>query len=466
MADSSRLGNHLESVINVDPNITSGKYLHLHHFIAQSNNSSTDSVSDASVRSVFTKTALELTIILSAYSFLVIFSICINIIVCYILIRNRRLLTVTNCFIMNLSISDIVLTLLNIPFNVIRNTTEKWMFGQFMCQSTNFILNVSVYASTFTMAAIALERYRVIMCPLRPRLSYCMAVVILVTIWLLAIGMSSPFAIFAEVSNVHFMLYDTPRCRLKYPEPQQVYERYIILVTFICQYVLPLILTVITYAHIVYKLWSREVIGHSIENQQVSHLKSRKRSIRMLVIVVALFSISWMPLNMYHILLNFHPDRTAFVPNSNVYLGFHWLAMSSVCYNPLVYCWTKGAFRAELRKSIMCLMRNRPCHKDPSKLKRDKSQRAQMHEYSTLSVKNGGCKKSLSNVSKSAKQNSSKSRADIQEVDELYNVARERKSDSYCSSSGSKKVSNTDNPSNCSRAEVSWSECSQYNQWV
>ncbi|ELT99672.1 hypothetical protein CAPTEDRAFT_35369, partial [Capitella teleta] len=296
-----------------------------------------------------TKSPLELSVIMCAYSPLVLLSLCINFVVCYVLFKNRRMRTVTNCFTTNLSISDILLTLLNIPFNVIRNTTEEWVFGHVICGCTNFILNVSVYASTFTMAAIALERYRVIMCPLRPRISFCVASVTLVVIWLLGIIMSLPFAVFSEVVEVRFLLHDTLRCRVEYPQPQRTYERYIILTTFICQYVVPLLLTGVIYTHIVYKLWSREMIGQSIERQQVAHLKSRKRSIRMLVVVVLLFSICWLPLNLYHILLNFHPDKNLFVPNGNVYLSFHWLAMTSVCFNPLVYCWTKGAFRAELR---------------------------------------------------------------------------------------------------------------------
>ncbi len=78
--------------------------------------------------------------------------------VCYVIFENKRLHTVTNIFIANLSASDMVITVLNIPFNIIRNILEHWPFGRVMCVLVNFTLMLSVYASTFTMAAIALDR--------------------------------------------------------------------------------------------------------------------------------------------------------------------------------------------------------------------------------------------------------------------------------------------------------------------
>ena len=78
--------------------------------------------------------------------------------VCHVIYKNKRLHTVTNIFIANLSISDMVITILNIPFNIMRNILEHWPFGKVMCILVNFTLMASVYASTFTMAAIAMDR--------------------------------------------------------------------------------------------------------------------------------------------------------------------------------------------------------------------------------------------------------------------------------------------------------------------
>ncbi len=52
-----------------------------------------------------------------------------------------------------------MITVLNIPFNIMRNILDHWPFGYVMCILVNFTLMASVYASTFTMAAIAIDRY-------------------------------------------------------------------------------------------------------------------------------------------------------------------------------------------------------------------------------------------------------------------------------------------------------------------
>ena len=41
-----------------------------------------------------------------------------------------------------------------------------------------------------------------------------------------------------------------------------------------------------------------------------------------------------------------------FVAYSKAYLAVHWLAVSSVCFNPFAYCWLNASFRDTLR--VMC----------------------------------------------------------------------------------------------------------------
>jgi hypothetical protein len=59
------------------------------------------------------------------------------------------------------------------------------------------------------------------------------------------------------------------------------------------------------------------------------------------------FAICWLPLNLYHIRADFGID--SYRHNMNVYLMVHWLAMSSVCYNPFIYSIRNSYFRRGIK---------------------------------------------------------------------------------------------------------------------
>ncbi len=60
-----------------------------------------------------------------------------------------------------------------------------------------------------------------------------------------------------------------------------------------------------------------------------------------------MFAICWLPLNLYHIRADFGID--SYRHNMNVYLMVHWLAMSSVCYNPFIYSIRNSYFRRGIK---------------------------------------------------------------------------------------------------------------------
>lgn len=70
--------------------------------------------------------------------------------------------TVTNYFLVNLSVSDLMMALLNCIFNFIFMLNSHWPFGSFYCTVNNFVANVTVAASVFTLVAISIDRYAVL----------------------------------------------------------------------------------------------------------------------------------------------------------------------------------------------------------------------------------------------------------------------------------------------------------------
>lgn len=67
--------------------------------------------------------------------------------------------TITNYFLLNLSIADLLMSSLNCIFNFIYMLNSDWPFGSIYCTVNNFVGNVTVAASVFTLVAISFDRY-------------------------------------------------------------------------------------------------------------------------------------------------------------------------------------------------------------------------------------------------------------------------------------------------------------------
>ena len=80
--------------------------------------------------------------------------------------------------------------------------------------------------------------------------------------------------------------------------------------------------------------------------------------IAQLLVVISLFALCWLPLNVYHLVSDVGASESATRHNSTAFLVCHWLAMSSVCYNPFVYCWLNANFRDAVKTCGRLCMRS------------------------------------------------------------------------------------------------------------
>lgn len=58
-------------------------------------------------------------LLIIAYSVIIVISLFGNSVVCHVVIKNKRMHSVTSLFIMNLAIADLMITLLNTPFTLV-----------------------------------------------------------------------------------------------------------------------------------------------------------------------------------------------------------------------------------------------------------------------------------------------------------------------------------------------------------
>ena len=132
------------------------------------------------------------------YALIFLLGIVGNVLVVFVVLRNKAMQTITNIFITNLAVSDICMCLLAVPFTPMSYFFNSWIFGKALCHIVPMTLCISVYVSTLTSTAIAVDRYFVIVYPFKPRMKVYMCVLMIVAIWIISVSISLPLGIYHE----------------------------------------------------------------------------------------------------------------------------------------------------------------------------------------------------------------------------------------------------------------------------
>ncbi|KAL5236378.1 hypothetical protein ACI65C_003788, partial [Semiaphis heraclei] len=142
-----------------------------------------------------------------------------NSIVIWIVAAHRRMRTVTNCYMVSLSISDLLMASLNCLPNFIYMLNSDWAFGLELCMASNFIAYWTVASSVFTLVAITLNRYMAIVHPLRHRRSKTRTQTVLVLIWLISVFLAMPCILYSDLKTKRYMNGELRRaCYMLWPD--------------------------------------------------------------------------------------------------------------------------------------------------------------------------------------------------------------------------------------------------------
>lgn len=95
---------------------------------------------------------------ITLYAIIFILGIIGNALVIFIVVRNKAMQGITNIFISNLALSDIMMCLLAVPFTPLSAFLDDWQFGKALCRIVPMTLGTAVYVSTLTSTAIAIDR--------------------------------------------------------------------------------------------------------------------------------------------------------------------------------------------------------------------------------------------------------------------------------------------------------------------
>ncbi|XP_059375592.1 G-protein coupled receptor 135-like [Carassius carassius] len=120
-----------------------------------------------------------------------------------VIIKHRQLRTVTNAFIMSLSLSDFLTAVLCLPFSFMMLSSKdgKWMFGEPFCIANGFFNTCFGIISTLTMTLISFDRYYAIVRQPQAKIGRRRAIQLLAAVWLCAVVFSFPWYLLRETSG-------------------------------------------------------------------------------------------------------------------------------------------------------------------------------------------------------------------------------------------------------------------------
>ena len=271
-----------------------------------------------------------------------------NVLVVFVIVRSKSMRCATNWLVFNLAMSDLGITLINIPLNNIYHFTG-WPFGDIMCKYFlggfgECIVGVSVLTHT----ALALTRYHIVLNPMRCNIKLRKVRIGIVVIWLLAYSfLSAPLTgmfklVFSRVIKDYV-------CKPAWPslEYKLVYRACVFAIT----YVIPMIMATFCYVKIFKTLNHSMSFLRSGSAANPSQMKRReyrsKRLTKALFLLYTIFAVTTLPLEIFYLLIDSHA-----IP-INSYSAHIWSMFVAMFYslsivNPVMLFYMSEEYRSQL----------------------------------------------------------------------------------------------------------------------
>lgn len=298
-------------------------------------------------------------IFITIYGIIFLLGVSGNSLVVYVVLRNKAMQTITNIFITNLAVSDILMCMLAVPFTPLSYFMNSWKFGEVLCHIVPMSLGICVYVSTLTSTSIAVDRYFVIVYPFKPRMKVFVCLLMVVAIWIISISISLPLGIYQTVKPANDG-DGSYHCSEDWPRPQA--RQFFTVTSLVLQYIVPCSIITYCYTKVSLALKKRSKLkigsGYKSRERDEMEIKRKRRTNKMLIAMVTIFVICWCPLNIVLLVTEYREHLRHWVYYTLMFFASHAIAMSSTIYNPFLYAWMNENFRKEFKQVLPCLFRN------------------------------------------------------------------------------------------------------------
>lgn len=275
------------------------------------------------------------------FSVVIALSLTGNILVLVILALYENLKSLTNIFILNLAISDLVFTT-GLPFWAIYHIWG-WLFSETLCKIVTFVFFTGFYSSILFLTIMSIYRYLTVVHPLADlnTKSLSTGVFVSILLWIISIGAAMPSLLYSSLVSIPHKDKHSLGCEYSATLWKSIgisQQNIFFLVAF----------AVMGFCYI-------KILGRITKTR--SHTKNR--AVKLVFCIVAVFFIGWVPYNVVIFLRILADNLVAPFHNceASIQLDYAFyvcrlIAFSHCCLNPVFYAFVGVKFRSHIKSML------------------------------------------------------------------------------------------------------------------
>ena len=295
------------------------------------------------------------------YIFLLLSSILGNSSLLVIFTRNKRMQTITNYLIVNMAVSDLLMTVLAVPRQItnVLLGPRRWLvgglLGSALCKSLSFFQDISTAVSALSLLFIAIDRYRGIVFPFhkqikKTKLFKC----IIPSIWTVSMLLHACYFYIFRVTVMEGNTYCMPSWAPMFDARSAAESHYLVILVFVT--VIPVCGVIILYSVIVMNLKRGIARCNACSSQgsiRARRLKEDGKVVKNLLAIMIAFIVCIVPINFFAIFFYFVWDWKTPCNTENIGFAAHFMLYFNASITPCIYL----AFNDKFRQGLLDIFR-------------------------------------------------------------------------------------------------------------
>ncbi|XP_058500484.1 gonadotropin releasing hormone receptor 4 [Solea solea] len=261
--------------------------------------------------------------------------------------------------IMNLTVADLLVTFIVMPVDAVWNITVQWQAGDVACRLLMFMKLVAMYSCAFMTVVISLDRQSAILNPLGISEAKRRSKIMLSVAWTMSVILALP-----QMFLFHNVTITVPenftQCTTYGSFVQHWQETLYNMFTFVCLFLLPLVIMIFCYTRILIEISSRMARNNLVSRDvhlRRSHNnipKARMRTLKMSIVIVTSFIICWTPYYLLGLWYWLFPEKMEETVSHSLTHMLFIFGLFNACLDPIIY----GLFTIHLNQRLRRCCRN------------------------------------------------------------------------------------------------------------